>query len=208
MEKRKTKLQPDVSGVRSLKLGSGKHIFLVCGSVRQDSRTRSAMNLIVDELQKEGASVKVFEPKDLQLPFLGSAFPPEVAGELQRDVAKADGLILCTPEYNGSFSAVLMAILENLGYPAAYAGKPVNLIGVAAGSLGATKALEHLRSVCFHNGALVLPSSISISEAHAVFDEEGHCLRPDLDLMIRTSAQSLLNFLASGKISQFGIKKL
>ncbi len=38
-------------------------------------------------------------------------------------------------------------------------GKPVALLGVAAGSIGAIKSLEHLRGVVSHIGGLALAAA-------------------------------------------------
>lgn len=58
--------------------------------------------------------------------------------------------VLAPSEYPGSYSSVVKLFIENLGFPSLMSGKPVALLGVGAGQIGATKALEHLRSVCFH----------------------------------------------------------
>ena len=34
-------------------------------------------------------------------------------------------------------------VIENLGFPSVLAGKPVALLGMAAGAIGAIKSLEH-----------------------------------------------------------------
>ena len=72
-------------------------------------------------------------------------------------------VILATPEYHGSFAAMMKLVIENLGFPSTLAGKPVALLGVAAGRIGAIKSLEQLRSVCSHVGAIVLPGPVSVA---------------------------------------------
>ena len=58
-------------------------------------------------------------------------------------------------------------VIENLGFPSVLAGKPVALVGVAAGRIGAIKSLEQLRGVCSHVGALVLPGAVSVAGVRA-----------------------------------------
>jgi len=65
-------------------------------------------------------------------------------------------------------------VIENLGFPSVLAGKPVALLGVAAGTIGAIKSLEHLRGVVSHVGGHALPLPISIANVQKVFDREGH----------------------------------
>lgn len=86
-------------------------------------------------------------------------------------------------------------ILENLGFPSVLAGKPVALVGVAAGRIGAIKSLEHLRVVCSHVGALVIPKAVSIAGVQGAFDDEGNCTDESIEDALRGVAESLLEFI-------------
>ncbi len=115
--------------------------------------------------------------------------------DVQRAVTEATGVLLATPEYHGSYSSVIKLLIENLGFPSALAGKPVALLGVAAGQIGAVKALEHLRGVCSHVGALVLPGSVSVAGVQKLFDEEGRCLDEGVERRVRGVATSLVDYI-------------
>ncbi len=104
-------------------------------------------------------------------------------------------MVLATPEYHGSYSSVIKLVIENLGFPSVMAGKPVALLGVAAGVIGAIKALEHLRSVCSHIGAIVLPGPVSVAGVEKVFDAEGRCLDPATEKRIRSVATNLIDYI-------------
>ena len=86
-------------------------------------------------------------------------------------------------------------VIENLGFPSTLAAKPVALLGVAAGQIGAIKALEHLRSVLSHVGAIVLPGPVSIANVQAVFDKEGNCLDDKIEKRLRGSATGLMDYI-------------
>lgn len=111
----------------------------------------------------------------------------------QQAVRNATGVIIATPEYHGSFSSVVKLSIENLGFPSVLAGKPVALLGVAAGQIGAIKLLEHLRSVCSHVGALVMPSLVSVANVRQVFDDQGRSLDPAAETRIRGVATTLVD---------------
>ena len=133
-------------------------IVVITGSVRPGNYTRMASSLAVDELRKQPeVSVEVIDPATLHLPFPGTDPGAEGTKVLQEKVVKATGVVLATPEYHGSFSSVMKHVIENLGFPSILAGKPVALLGVAAGSIGAIKSLEHLRGVVSHIGGIALP---------------------------------------------------
>jgi chromate reductase, NAD(P)H dehydrogenase (quinone) len=175
---------------------SGIRIVVINGSVRPRNYTGMAVALVVDEFRKyPQVQVQVIEPAGLNLPFPG-ADPGSAATEaLQAEVKKATAVVLATPEYHGSFSSVMKLVIENLGFPSVLAGKPVGLLGVAAGSIGAIKSLEHLRGVCAHIGAVPLPLAVSVPNVQTIFDEKGHCLDAPVEKMIRSVAGNVLNYI-------------
>ncbi|MGH9660849.1 MAG: NADPH-dependent FMN reductase, partial [Bryobacteraceae bacterium] len=131
----------------------------------------------------------------LHLPFPGTAGDASGAKGLRDAVSGSTGVILATPEYHGSFSSVMKLVIENLGFPSVLAGKPVALLGVAAGSIGAIKSLEGLASVCTHIGAIVLPGAVSVANVQSVFDAEGRCLDPDVEKRVRSVARNLEDYI-------------
>ena len=170
--------------------------MVILGSVRPGNYTSMAAALVVDELKKHPkVAVEVIDPASLNLPFPGTNPNSEGTKELQAKVASAIGVVLATPEYHGSFSSVMKLVIENLGCPSVLSGKHVALLGVAAGSIGAIKSLEHLRGVVSHIGGIVLPLPVSVANVQRVFDQEGHCLDPAVEKLIRAVGTNLLQYV-------------
>jgi NAD(P)H-dependent FMN reductase len=185
------------------------HIVLITGSVRPGNYTRMASSLVVDELRKQPeVSVEVIDPATLHLPFPGTDPDAEGTKVLQEKVAKATGVILATPEYHGSFSSMMKLDIENLGFPSRLTGKPVALLGVAAGSIGAIKSLEHLRGVISHIGGIALPLPVSVANVQQVFDANGRCLDPAIEKLIRSVGISLLNYIKQNICPRFTLERL
>jgi FMN reductase len=90
---------------------------------------------------------------------------------------------------------MLKLMIENMGFPSALSGKPVALLGVASGRIGAIKSLEHLRSVCSHVGSIVLPGPVSVAGVGKLFDEQGRCLDEATDKRVRGVATNLMEYL-------------
>lgn len=175
---------------------SAIRLAVIQGSVRPDNYTGKAVAVVLDELGRhERVSVDLIDPATLSLPLPGSGADSADAKTMQETVSAATGIIFSTPEYHGSFSSVVKLIIDNLGFPSVISGKPVALLGVAAGRIGAVKALEHLRSVCSHVGALVLPGPISIANCRSAFDADGRVKDPATDKQIRQVPQSLLKYI-------------
>jgi len=175
---------------------SGIRIVVVNGSVRAGNYTAKASALVIDELRKqEHVSVELIDPSVLKLPLPGTELNAEVTRNLQATVSAATGVVLATPEYHGTFSSVIKLVIENLGFPSVLSGKPVALLGVAAGAIGAIKALEHLRSVCSHIGAITLPLPVSVAQVQRVFDADGRCLDPNVEKLVRGVGTNLLRYV-------------
>jgi FMN reductase len=174
-----------------------KSIVALAGSVQPGSYTLRALRLVIDDLEaRYGLSVDLLDPARLSLPFPGQPATPDVA-RVQNAVRAARGAILATPEYHGSYSSVLKQLIDNLGHPSPLAGKPVALLGVAHGAIGAVKSLEHLRSVCAHLGAVVLPKAVSIAGADQAFDDAGHCTNEEVAARLHNLAAALAEFLGA-----------
>ena len=171
-------------------------IVIILGSASANNLTEKAALIVEDEFEKDPyISVEIIRPEKYEINFPGLPGKANDAKELQRKVSEASGVILATPEYHGTFSGLLKLAIENLGYPSALAGKPVGLLGVASGAIGAVKSLEHLRSVCSHVGALVLPGPVSIANVDECFDEEGNCVDKSIEKRIRALAVRMLKFI-------------
>jgi FMN reductase len=171
------------------------NIVAIQGSVRPGNYTAKALAVVVDELRgRPNVHCDVVDPAAMHLPFPGQGDSAD-AEALAQHVRDATGMILATPEYHGSLSSVMKLVLENLGFPSALAGKPVALLGVAAGQIGAIKSLEQLRSVCSHVGAIVLPGPVSVANVRGLFDEEGRCTDEKVERQIRGVATTLLDYI-------------
>lgn len=171
-------------------------IVIIQGSVRPHSYTGMAVALVADEFKKHSDySVRVIDPAGLNLPWPGTNPNSPATQALQAEVKEAAGVVLATPEYHGTFSSVMKLVIENLGFPSVLAGKPVALLGVAAGAIGAIKSLEHLRGVCSHIGSIVLPLPVSVANVQKVFDSEGHPVDAAVEKYVRSVATNLINYL-------------
>ncbi len=187
----------------------GVRIVAVLGTARPGNYTARALALVTDEIENRGdISLDVIDPAGMDLPFPGTDADAPDAMALKDLVSRATGVVFSTPEYHGTYSAMTKLILENLGFPSVLAGKPVGLLGVAAGQIGAIKALEHLRSVLSHIGAIVLPGPVSVAGVQQVFDEDGRCLDERMEGLIRGVATNLIDYIHSNICPRVALEQL
>lgn len=174
----------------------GIRIVAILGTARPGNFTSKALALVIDEIEKqEDIVVDLIDPATMNLPLPGLGPDSVEPKTIQELVSKATGVVFSTPEYHGTYSSAAKLIIENLGFPSVLASKPVALMGVAAGQIGAIKALEHLRSVLSHVGAIVLPGPVSVAGVQNVFDEEGRCVDEAIEKMVRGVGTNLIEYI-------------
>jgi NAD(P)H-dependent FMN reductase len=114
---------------------------------------------------------------------------------LRRDVGEAQGIILGTPEYHGSFSGVLKNALDLMGF-AEIEGKMIGLVGCSGGAMGASDALCGLRAVARALHAWVIPEQVCIPEAYKAFNETGQPSDPALARRLNDLGRNVVRFAA------------
>lgn len=171
-------------------------IVTILGSVRPNNNSAKALVLVHNELNKiSDVKIANINPAELSLSLPGIENNSGDAKWVNKQVKEADGVIIVSPEYNGSYSSVIKLVIDNFNFPALMKEKPIALVGVAAGQIGAIKSLEHLRSVLSHMGAIVLPGPVSIASVDKVFNESGDCLDDLVITRLKNSIENLLKFI-------------
>ena len=184
------------------------HIVSVLGSIRPNSNTAKVLKIVEKEaLSLKGISITTIDPMHLELPLPGAG-KSEDARAMTETIKAADAVILATPEYHGSYSSVMKLMIDNMGHPSALSGKPVSLIGVASGKIGAIKAVEHLRSVASHVGSMVLPAPVSVANVREMFNAEGELLNSDLQRRISRLVESLVQYARLSICPRRGLEAL
>lgn len=177
-------------------------IAVLIGSVRPKSNTGKAALVLAEALAATGrVIVDVIDPRALALAVPGvegqTVIEASLQAMLRARVTASKAVVIITPEYDGSYSAITKIMIECLGYPSVLAGKPVTAFGVASGRIGAVRAIDHLRGVLFNIGALVLPRSPSIAQVHKCFDDAGVCLDAVVAAEIRATAAEVVRYAAA-----------
>ena len=116
-------------------------------------RTGSYSNAVLETLREKfagRAELIVYDLAPIPLynqDFEGDKRPP-VVKKLLADIADADGLVLCAPEFNHSIPGVLKNAIDWASRPAfesVLAYKPVAIMATSRGPLGGARCLEHMR---------------------------------------------------------------
>jgi chromate reductase len=116
-------------------------------------RTGSYSNAVLETLREKFASRADLQLYDLApIPLYNQDFEgekrPPVVKKMLADIAEADGLVLCAPEFNHSSPGVLKNAIDWASRPAfqsVLAYKHVAIMATSRGPLGGARCLEHMR---------------------------------------------------------------
>jgi NAD(P)H-dependent FMN reductase len=146
------------------------HVVAIAGSLREESKSRLALEYALDAAEQSGASTALIDLREYDLPMIDpDEDEPADAEQLMAEVRAADSILLGTPMYHGSFSSPLKTALDYCGFDE-FENKTVGLLAVAGGSFP-LPALEHLRTVCRALDAWVIPHQAAVPKAHSAFSD-------------------------------------
>jgi chromate reductase len=174
-------------------------ILGLSGSLRSGSHNTALLRAAAMSLPS-GAELEVFDGlRDLPAYDADLDTPdtePESVARLRAAVAEVDGVLIATPEFNGSIPGALKNALDWASRPFpdnAFKGKPVAVVGASTGLFGAVWAQAETRKVLGIIGADVLDGELPVGQASGAFGDDGHLVEPDL----RNALEELLGVLAA-----------
>lgn len=173
-------------------------ILGLSGSLRRESHNTNLLRAAA-ELLPPGVELKVFDGLRELPPYDADRdvdpADPAVA-RLRQAIAAADGVLIATPEYNGSIPGVLKNALDWASRPfpdSALRGKPVAVVGASTGLFGAVWAQAEVRKVLGIIGADVIDHELPIGQAETAFAPDGGLVEPQQ----REVLSELVNVLAA-----------
>jgi NAD(P)H-dependent FMN reductase len=147
---------------------------MIVGSNRPGSSSKRIADLLIPVYASYGETLKVLDLSELpQNMFLPTAYAekPEELKRFTDSVLESKGLLVLTPEYNGSMSGVLKYFIDMLPFPESFEHRPVAFIGVAAGIWGGLRAVEHLQGVFGYRNAFIYPNRIFLARVFEHFKD-------------------------------------
>jgi chromate reductase len=159
-----------------------KHrIAIVVGSLRQGSINRKVARSICS-LTSEMLDCSIVEIRDL--PHYNQddeAAPPESVTRFRQQIAAADGVLFCTPEYNRGVPGVLKNAIDVGSRPygqSVWDKKPAAIVSASPGAIGGFGSNHQLRQACVFLNMPVMqqPEAYLGRVTDDSFDEAG-CLK-------------------------------
>jgi chromate reductase, NAD(P)H dehydrogenase (quinone) len=193
-------------------LAISPRILAMAGSARKQSLNRKLLALAVTRATQAGASVTTVNLGDLRLPLYDGdleserGIPTEVRA-LRNAISESDGLMMASPEHNGSVTVLLKNALDWCSRPLdgqdgllPFRGKPVAMFAASPSPFGGIRGASHLRGILAKMGALPLADEVLVPIATKVFDEQGQLIDPMTEKLMAALCRNLVDL--ARKIAQ------
>lgn len=166
-------------------------LLVFAGSTRAQSHNRKLARATAEIARGAGAEVTLLELADYDVPMYNADLeaqgtPPHVM-KLKQIFHDHPAWIVCTPEYNASYPALLKNTFDWLSSPVKSdpvwnddlrfsRGKVVGILSASPGSLGGLRSQSHLLPLLHILGCWVAPKTFAVANAPSVFDSTGHLM--------------------------------
>ena len=151
-------------------------LLAFAGSLREGSYNRRLIPVLAEGARAAGAQVTLIELRDYPLPVydgdIEAAGMPAQARQLQQLMREHDGLLISTPEYNGSMPALIKNTLDWISRPmedgrmgtALFQDKVAGIVSASPGALGGLRSLLGLRDALAKLGLVVVPQQVAVGQ--------------------------------------------
>lgn len=185
-------------------LAAEKTVLALAGSTRDNSYNKFLAKEAGEIARQMGAKVTVVDLKDFPLPFYDADYEtkegmPTKAKELRRLMVQSDAIIIASPEYNASLTAVLKNAIDwasrtedKNGSREAFAGKKFALMSASPGQGGGKRGIVHLQAIIQALGGQVVDKQVLVPSAMEAFDAQGQITNPALKKQLEEEIQLLL----------------
>jgi NAD(P)H-dependent FMN reductase len=187
-------------------------LLIFAGSTRQHSFNRRLATNAAAMARDVGAAVTHIELGDFDVPMYNADLeaqgtPPDVM-RLKQLMYEHPAWIICSPEYNGSYTALLKNTIDWASSPVksdpawqdgfkSFTGKVVGLLSASPGALGGLRSQSHLVPLLLNAQCWVAPKAFALGLAGDAFDAQGklvnvaHCrdVQAVLDQVLWASAR-------------------
>jgi chromate reductase, NAD(P)H dehydrogenase (quinone) len=163
-------------------------LLVFAGSTRQLSYNRRLAKVVAHMARDAGADVTHIELADFDVPMynadLEARGTPADVMKLKQITYEHPAWIICTPEYNASYPALVKNTLDWISSPVksdpvwkddfrSSRGKVIGVLSASPGALGGLRSQSHLAPLLLNLQCWVAPKNFALARAADAFDEHG-----------------------------------
>ena len=182
--------------------------FLVfAGSTRTQSFNRRLAAVAAHMARDAGAEVTLLELADFDIPLynadLETAGTPADVIRLKEVLDDHPAWVICSPEYNGSYTGLLKNTIDWASSPVAghaewsdgtrpFAGKVVCMLSASNGALGGLRSQSHLAPLLLNLECWLAPRHFALPRAASAFDAQGQLVDASQAAHVRGVVEQVL----------------
>jgi chromate reductase len=163
-------------------------LLIFAGSTRLASFNRKLAHAAAGLARAAGAEVTHIELADFDIPMynadLEAQGTPADVMKLKQILFEHPAWIICSPEYNGSYTALLKNTIDWVSSPVkgdpewqegfkSFSGKVVGMLSASPGALGGLRSQSHLAPLLLNAQCWVAPRAFALGHAGDAFDAQG-----------------------------------
>jgi NAD(P)H-dependent FMN reductase len=166
----------------------GMKLLIFAGSTRLASFNRKLAHAAAELARAAGAEVTHLELADFDIPMynadLEAQGTPADVMKLKQLMYEHPAWIICSPEYNGSYTALLKNTIDWVSSPVkadpawqdgfkSFSGKVVGMLSASPGALGGLRSQSHLVPLLLNAQCWVAPKAFALGHAGDAFGTDG-----------------------------------
>ncbi len=177
-------------------------LYIISGTNRPGSRTRQVCETVLQAYKKYKSDVEILDLEKLPYTELtGANYGGQgLHSKFAEAIAKIDsseGLVIVTPEYNGSMPGALKYFIDHWSYPKSFEYRPVAFIGLGF-RWGGLRPVEHLQQVFNYRNAFIYPERVFITNIGDAL-KDGALVDKTVNELIDKQANGFVRFMAGLK---------
>lgn len=178
-------------------------VLAFSASTRENSLNQKLVDEAARIATEKGAKVTLVSLKDFVFPMYdpddeAKQGMPEVVKKFRKLLIENDAVIIGSPEYNGSVSALLKNLIdwssrsENVSSSReAFKGKKFLILSASPGQGGGARGLVHLKQIIENIGGAVT-AQVTLPDSYSAFDDQGHIKNPAAQAQLKQAVSTLL----------------
>ena len=153
------------------------HISILSSSIRTGRKSHRVALYFQNYLNENRlATVEILDLASYNFPIFeerlkNQSSPSLDTLEFKNKIISSDGIIIVTPEYNGSIPASLKNVIDLLYEE--WQKKPIAFSTASAGDFGGLQAITHLQFIFWKIGAVCISENFPVSKVQDKFDDLG-----------------------------------
>ena len=179
--------------------------LILSSTNRKNSLTLSLSKIVKKIYQDLGEEPEILDLRTVPFkdivddPFPKTA-PPSLQLHLEK-VAKAEGIILICPEYNGGIPGLIKHFIDHWLYPDSFVYKPICFIGLG-GRFAALTPITHLQSIFLYRHSFVFPIRVFIQNVSEIL-KAGEIQDENINKLLLKQAKNFIKFVEALKTQSF-----